>query len=424
MINSLRLQGFKNFRDVTLPLGPLTVIVGTNASGKSNLRDAFRFVHGISRGYSLADIVGEKYVEGALQWRGIRGGSREIASHGSSSFSLETWIPAKLLRERSSPPKSYCHQITVDVGPGMRPLRVVKESLYRFGKMVFDSHPAKDPPKQEGPEYLLVRLRQTADQRRRGSTVRFPSDQPILSQFNSHEDRAKALKLYTWTALSQLRSMRFLDLSPEAMKVPSVPGQPLGDRGENLSSVLQAICKDRSRKTAVTEWVRQLTPLDVVDFEFLPDQTGKILLSLVESNGQRTSAYSASDGTLRFLAMMAALMAPDAAQFYFLEEIDNGIHPTRLNLLLQLIEQHAQQGKVQIVATTHSPQLLAMLSPEAREHAFLAYRFQDETGAHIQRILDIPTAREVLSRQNLARLHESGWLENVMAFARTEDADA
>jgi predicted ATPase len=207
------------------------------------------------------------------------------------------------------------------------------------------------------------------------------------------------------------------------MKVPSVPGQRLGDRGENLSSVLQTICEDESRKRAMTEWIRQLTPLDVVDFEFIPDQTGKILLSLVESNGQRTSAYSASDGTLRFLAMMATLMAPDAAQFYFLEEIDNGIHPTRLNLLLQLMEQHAQQGKVQIVTTTHSPQLLAMLSPEAREHAFLAYRFEDETEAHIQRILDIPTAREVLTRQNLARLHESGWLENVMAFARTEDAD-
>ncbi len=60
MINSLRLQGFKSFRDATLTLGPLTVIVGTNASGKSNLRDAFRFLHGIARYYSLSDIVGEK----------------------------------------------------------------------------------------------------------------------------------------------------------------------------------------------------------------------------------------------------------------------------------------------------------------------------------------------------------------------------
>ncbi len=423
MINSLRLEGFKNFHDVTLPVGPLTVIVGTNASGKSNLRDAFRFVHGISREYSLADIVGEKFVEGALQWRGIRGGSREIATFGQSSFSLETRLP--LMPAHGGLIHGWFrHRMTMEVSGGGRPLRVARESLYGNNKMVYDSHPTSDPPSQEGPEYLLVRLRQVGGQRRRGSTVRFLSDQPVLSQFISHDKVPKGLQRHAGRAMRQIRSMRFLDLSPDAMKVPSVPGQPLGDRGENLSSVLQVICEDKTGKRAMTEWIRQLTPLDVVDFEFIPDQTGKILLALVESNGQKTTAYSASDGTLRFLAMIAALMAPDAAQFYFLEEIDNGIHPTRLNLLLQLIEQHTSHGKVQIVTTTHSPQLLAMLSPEARENAFLAYRLENETEAHLQRILDIPTARDVLTRQNLARLHESGWLENVVSFARREEGDA
>ena len=47
MLTSLRLVDFKNFRDETLRMGPLTVIVGANASGKSNLRDAFRLLHGI-----------------------------------------------------------------------------------------------------------------------------------------------------------------------------------------------------------------------------------------------------------------------------------------------------------------------------------------------------------------------------------------
>src|SRR5487761_1117696 len=91
MIESMRLERFKNFRDATLALGPLTVIVGTNASGKSNLRDAFRFVHGISRDYTIAEIIGEKYVEGGvLQWKGIRGGTREVAFAGASDFRLAT----------------------------------------------------------------------------------------------------------------------------------------------------------------------------------------------------------------------------------------------------------------------------------------------------------------------------------------------
>ena len=63
MITSLRLVDFKNFADETLKLGPFTIIVGANASGKSNIRDAFRFLHGIGRGYTLAEIIlGGKYV--------------------------------------------------------------------------------------------------------------------------------------------------------------------------------------------------------------------------------------------------------------------------------------------------------------------------------------------------------------------------
>jgi AAA15 family ATPase/GTPase len=58
MIHSLQLTNFKNFQATALSLGKFTLLVGTNASGKSNLRDAFRFLHGIERGYSLAEIFG------------------------------------------------------------------------------------------------------------------------------------------------------------------------------------------------------------------------------------------------------------------------------------------------------------------------------------------------------------------------------
>ena len=61
MITSLRLVDFKNFADETLRVGPFTVIVGANASGKSNIRDAFRFLHGIGRGYTLAEILGGRW---------------------------------------------------------------------------------------------------------------------------------------------------------------------------------------------------------------------------------------------------------------------------------------------------------------------------------------------------------------------------
>jgi AAA15 family ATPase/GTPase len=64
MFTSLSLERFKNFKDAELKLGPFNVLIGANATGKSNIRDAFRFLHGVARGYSLADIIGEKYAEG------------------------------------------------------------------------------------------------------------------------------------------------------------------------------------------------------------------------------------------------------------------------------------------------------------------------------------------------------------------------
>ena len=83
MITSLRLKNFKNFADETLKLGPFTVIVGANASGKSNIRDAFRFLHGIGRGYTLAEAIGGKVGGGGyVEWEPIRGVPNEIVRFG------------------------------------------------------------------------------------------------------------------------------------------------------------------------------------------------------------------------------------------------------------------------------------------------------------------------------------------------------
>jgi predicted ATPase len=114
------------------------------------------------------------------------------------------------------------------------------------------------------------------------------------------------------------------------------------------------------------------------------------------------------------------MLGPDAARFYFIEELDTGIHPTRLHLLLQLIEQTVARGKIRVVATTHSPQLLGFLGKAAREAATLVYRLPHHGEARLRRILDIPDAKKVLATRNLSRLQESGWLENAVTFLEAE----
>src|SRR5271165_128986 len=87
MFTALHLINFKSFADANLRIGPFTIVVGTNASGKSNLRDAFRFLHGIGRGYTIAEIIGGKYgTGGQVEWAPMRGAAREIIRFGEESF--------------------------------------------------------------------------------------------------------------------------------------------------------------------------------------------------------------------------------------------------------------------------------------------------------------------------------------------------
>jgi predicted ATPase len=412
MLEHLHLDHFKSFEKVDLDIGRLTLIVGTNASGKSNLRDALRVLHGVGLGYQLAEILGEKYGPGGiLTWRGIRGGVREAATLGRSQFRVACTIRVGL--------QLFNYRLNVDLSNPAAGPRVDHECLWNAesGSFFWDTNPAEDPVDQPDPHIRRVRLLRT---RKHGPVKTYPSNRPLLAHVAEARDH-KAVGEATQRVLEALRGMRFLDLDPDAMRVASQPGQViLGDRGENLSSVLQAICNDPQRRQTLLEWLRALTPMDAVDFEFIPDFSGRVLLHLVESSGAKVSAVSASDGTLRFLALIAALLSPDSGRLYFFEEFDNGIHPTRLHLLLQLVQQVCKQEAVQVIGTTHNPAMLAFLDEDALNHALLVYR-HDGSGSRVRKIVDLPDLREILKTQDLGRLHATGWLENAAIFSEVDE---
>ncbi|MEW6281130.1 MAG: AAA family ATPase, partial [Candidatus Eremiobacterota bacterium] len=80
MLTRLRLTDFKSFRDTgELSLAPLTLLVGANASGKSNLLDAIRFLQGISLQMPLSEVLRGRWEAGREVWPGIRGGAAEVA---------------------------------------------------------------------------------------------------------------------------------------------------------------------------------------------------------------------------------------------------------------------------------------------------------------------------------------------------------
>ncbi|WP_419164442.1 AAA family ATPase [Candidatus Palauibacter sp.] len=426
MIKSLRLVDFKSFADETLRMGPFTVVVGANASGKSNIRDAFRILHGIGRGYGLAEILGGRYGPGGeLQWNPIRGAPGEIARLGSSSFALHVKMDLSGQARVRPPMVEYGIKIAVDQGAS-REFRVVSEKLTLRNKSIYTSHPpAPDPvAKQDDETHLLLRMAKTGAQRKYGYRVVVRPDQPALTQIREHKKVVRLHKEYAQQVIDTLANMRFLDLLPDRMRRPAFPGQStLGDRGENLPTVLKEICEDRSRRSALVSWIRELTPMDVEDLKFVSDPTtGLIQLVFRETDDSHISAYSASDGTLRFLAVLAALLAKNPVGLHVFEEIDNGIHPSRLRLLLDLIESQTRKGRTQVVTTTHSPGLLSMVGDETFDSTGVVVRRPDATDSVIASVANLPDAKNLRASQGLGRLLESNWLEDAVIFTLPDES--
>jgi predicted ATPase len=416
MIQQLRLERFKGFRDATLDLAPFTVLVGANAAGKSNLRDAFRFLHGVGRGYALADIFGEKWSEaGELVWRGIRGGTREAVFEGGGSFVLTAQLRVPAPHRKR--PVTLDYRIEVAVSTNGAGPRVEQESLHEEGhEPLFDSRWPSDPPPQPSAHAIRIRFDDPTKFGRK-PVVEFASSRPVLAQMAEAGAGHERLRALAQAALDELRAMRFFEPMPEALRRPSFPGQvELGDRGENLSSVLQGLCAAPRVEAALVEWLQDLTPMDAARLEFPEDPSGRAILRLIERNGRGTTAYSASDGTLRFLAYLAILLDPQPPRLCFCEEIENGIHPARMRLLLDLIRRQTGTGRMQIVTSSHSSVLVGLLGPDHLSDLRLLYRPEEASDARIRPALSLPDAKRVLGSHSRAELHATGWFETAAEF--------
>ena len=174
----------------------------------------------------------------------------------------------------------------------------------------------------------------------------------------------------------------------------------------------------------LASWVRELTPMDVEDFEFPLDPSGRVHLTICEKNDKKISAYSASDGTLRFLAVLTALLGKNPASVYFFEEIDTGIHPARQWLLLELIEKQAAKRGIQVITTTHSPDMLSFVNDDTFEHLSAVCRLEDSHDAVIRPVAQLPNARDLRTSQGgLGRLLAENWMETAVAFTEGKDKD-
>ena len=414
MISSLRLTNFKNFANESIRFGPFTVIVGANAVGKSNLWDALRFLHGIGHNYTLAEIVGGKIgTEGQQEWEPIRGGSSELIRFGCKSFELDLRVQV------DQDTIKYTIEVGIDASDP-NSLRVMQENLWISDLMIYNTHIDGDSiQNQDSDTQLCIRSPKAGSQNQFGSKIAFSRNKAVASQIYESIQRSifQAYRSPILLLLKSLQRIRFFEPIPTQMRKPVPLGMTmLGDHGENLPTVLMNICKNERDRSFIAEWICELTPMDVKDIEFLKDLRGLIHLTIRDGDNRRVSADSTSDGTLRFLSMLTILFGQSANFTYLFEEINKGIHPSKIQLLLNLIQEQIQSRRVQVVTTTYSSELLSMLSDEAFENASIVACIGESSNAIIRPLSELHRIRQLRASQGLGRLLTSGWMEDALTF--------
>jgi predicted ATPase len=233
--------------------------------------------------------------------------------------------------------------------------------------------------------------------------------------------------------------MLFLDPVPARMRDYAFPTDSalLGD-GKNLSAVLYHLWgKDPDtiqdffdpklyeyNRTAILNFIQSLPEQDIEGLEFIVEPRGGVLVTLIESFGRRSRKVDASllsDGTLRVLSIAAAMLSASEGSLVIIEEIDNGVHPSRARHLLKNIHGLAQKRNLRVLLSTHNPAMLDGLPDAALPDVLLCYRDPSEGHSQVLRLQDAPDYPELIAQDSLGKLMTSGALERFVKQPRDPD---
>lgn len=430
MLTALTIEGFKSHRSSTLDLSDLTVLIGTNASGKSNALEALELLTWIASGRHLSELP---YALSADELR-IRGSLHDFAPRAAPEAPLVlratfqepspgAWRPA--LRHLT-----LCITLAVENGR----VKVVDEWLqapHAPGGMslYWVEHAA-----QEGGSELDVRYNNFAKGGRKPSVPAI-DQQAVFTQLTTparlrsgkHKLSAELIPAACEHVRRSLQNTVLLDPVPSKMRDYSYPEETAmqGD-GRNLSAVLNALFEDQ-KIADVLAFVEGLPDQEVVALGIVNGPRGEVMVELYETFGETPTCVEAtllSDGTLRVLAVAATLLSVPAGSLVVIEELDNGVHPSRAEALLRRIEATAKARRLRVLVTTHNPSLMDALSDEAMDHAVVCYREPTTGVSALVRLQDLERYPALVTEGPLGRLVTKGALQRYLPGLEEEAPDA
>jgi predicted ATPase len=401
------LKNFKGFASAMVDLErPFTLLIGRNGSGKSNLIEAVEVLAQLAAGRALHDF---SEVGVGVNRYGVRGGLPGCVRKGADSFELSF--------EAIGPPDVGDVTWSITVG-GAREPRIVAESLMSSSRMIYNAKLDGDVLNvaynnfRRGPNAPSVQLSA-------GSAV-LPRCHEAFSRINRANENAKQAAQIVDALRCWLPAAFVFDPAPRAIR--SGGYQRIGDSvlakdGANLSSALYALrhgpSSDEAALDRILKVVRELPEEPFQKIDFTTTSTNDVLLTLVDGAGRSFDARLLSDGTLRTLAILAAIETAEAADdgtgnppvpLIVVEEFDNGLHSSRVKTVLNAAYDAAKNGRARIVATTHNPALLDALTPEQLKCVVVCHHDAAAKAATMTPLLDLPGADVLLERGRLGDL--------------------
>lgn len=327
----------------TLQMRPLNVLVGPNASGKSNLVEALALLRAAPRDLPLPIRRGGGVAEWI--WRGD--------GKAPDRATLEVYLHAPVIMAESLLSHLLCYSLTFGAQGGAFMVfdeRIERDDGESNPSVVFASHDGQGLIKMGGKSgrgrarIVIDRTQSILSQRRD------PENYPELTMVGDFLGNILIYRGWTFGPDAPIRSSCLLD----------VPTATLAEDLSNLPARLAVLKRNPATKRRLLERLAELAP-GFTDLEVTPEG-GRLQLYLIEGD-RPVPASRLSDGTLRYLALLAILLEPGAASMVVIEEPELGLHPDMLPTIRDLLVSASE--RVQVVVTTHSSQLLDALTAHA-----------------------------------------------------------
>ncbi|MFY1113221.1 MAG: AAA family ATPase [Methanosarcinaceae archaeon] len=417
MITSFSIKNFKSYRDAKMHFAPLTLFIGANASGKSNALEAIRLLSWMAGGGRLDDIErGMKEVDPF-----VRGQPLDLFRNTKKGFEIGCQIDG----------------IEEDWDRLSLEISLIKDHLIITGESVSkDSESLPLYTVDSKPNAHTDEIRVKYNNFSKGKNkphIPCSNKQAIFYQLEtparfakSHEKSQKIIPSVVKGIRETLRNVVFLDPRPAEMRDYSyAKDDKMKEDGSNLSSVIYKIWNgDPADKGKLLEFVRSLPEQDIKDISFIETGRNDVMVRLVESFGNADNEVDApmlSDGTLRVLAVGATLLSAPRGSLVIIEEIDNGVHPSRADSLIRQIRKISEERGLRVLLTSHNPALLDALPDDSLGDVLCCYRDPEEGDSRIVRLSDLDRYPELVAQGSLGQLMTKNVLDRYIKDKTTSE---